>query len=200
MYVVDHKECSNGASFDGVGIHRSSAAQAGSIFDVKMFFRKTDSSGIAVYRFQIDRGKCRKDVFRAVRPVAVVSKDQGAFIGNGIYGAFQEITLPKKRCIEGYSSDYDKEYAEQTERAADCGCGNRPEQCKAHPEYSEDRKNGVGLCGDLTGSAHPENGFVVTQERLYFPMDIVGVCIIFVHMKAYLLKYWSNPSNAAETL
>ena len=113
MYVVDHKERGNRASFDGIGIDRSSAAQAGSIFDVKMFFCKTDGSYITVYRFQIDRGKCRKDVFRAVCSIAIIRKNQRTFIGNGIYGAFQEITLPKKRCIEGYSSDYEEEYADR---------------------------------------------------------------------------------------
>ena len=201
MYVIDHKECGNRASFNGIGIDRSSAAQAGSIFDVKMFFRKTDGSDITVYRFQIDGGKRRKHVFRAVCSIAIMRKNQRTFVGDCVYGAFQEIALSEKRSIEGYSSDYEEEYAEQTEHASD-GCrGDRPEQRKTHPEYGEDGENGIGLrSGNVTGSSCPENGFVVTKEGLYFPMEIVGVCIIFVHVKVYLLKYWSNPSNAAETL
>lgn len=170
MYVVDHKECRNGASFDGGGIHRSSAAQAGAIFDVKLFFRKTDGSCISVYRFQIDGGERGKYVFRTVCAVSVICNDQGAFVGDGINGIFQEIALSEKSSIEGYSSDNQEEYAEQPERAADGCCGDRPEERKAHPEYGEDRKNGVGLCGDLPGSACPKDRFVITKEGLYFPM------------------------------
>ena len=174
MYVVDHKECSNGASFDGVGIHRSPAVYAGAIFNVKMFFRKTDGSDITVYRFQIDGGDRGKHIFRTVCAVSVICNDQRAFVGDGINGIFQEIALSEKRSIKGYSSDNHEEYAEQTERAAD-GCrGDRPEQCKAHPEYREDGENGIGpRSRNITGSARPENGFVVMQERLYFPMEIV---------------------------
>jgi hypothetical protein len=109
MYVVDHKECRNGTLFDGVGVHRSSAAQAGSIFDVKTFFRKTDGSGISVYRFQIHGGECGKHIFRTVCAVSVICNDQRPLIGDGVNGIFQEIALSEKRSIKGYSSDNHEE-------------------------------------------------------------------------------------------
>ena len=172
MYVVDHKECRNGASFD-IRVHRSSSVQTIAIFNIKMLFRKTDGSDIAVYRFQIDRREHGKRVFRTICTVSVVCNNDCSVIRNGVNGGFQKIFLTEHRGIEKDSSKNDEADAEQTERAARGGRGDRPEDRKAHPEYCEERENGIGLRGELAGSARPKNGFVVMQEGLYFPMEIV---------------------------
>jgi hypothetical protein len=119
MYVIDHKECGNGASFYRIRIHRSSAVPSGIIFDVNMLLCKTDGSRIAAYRFQIDRGKRREQIFRAIGTVSVVRNDDRAPIRDGVNGGLQKIFLAEKRSIKHRTAQKDEKYAEEPECTAD---------------------------------------------------------------------------------
>ena len=107
MYVIDHEEGGNSASSDiDTGVV---SASVGPVFSVRILLYETNRSRIAVDGLQIDGGHIGKNVFRAIRAVAVVGNDDGAFIGNGVNGIFEVITFTEERIIKCKAADEDEE-------------------------------------------------------------------------------------------
>jgi len=160
MHVINHEKCGNGAFFHVVKIDRSFSIPSAVVFGVNLFFRKADGSAIAVDRFQIDRVERGENIFRAIRAVSVMRNDDGAIVGNGVNGSFQEISSAEKYAVEHKSAEEDKEQSEKTERASCRRSGNCPEYGKAHPENCKDRQNRRCLSGgNFSGCSRPEHRF-----------------------------------------
>ena len=107
VYVVDHKEGGDRASSDiDTGVV---SASVGAVFSVRIFLYKANGSHIAVNGLQIDGGHIGKNVFRAIRAVAVVGNDDGAFVGDCVNGIFEVITLAEECVIKDEAAEEDEE-------------------------------------------------------------------------------------------